>query len=116
MREIKFRYTVKKPNGHIFSETFPLRDIERGYYKSWIKNNSVGAGCEIIKDQYTGLKDKNGKEIYEGDLMAHPAFAKVTILGVSYSYGYFSMGGWDCVRTNFSNGEIIGNIHQPEGE
>lgn len=74
MREIKFRALASKIDG-------------KWHYGSLLENTQHDFDSYIVEDdgtkvlidretagQYTGLKDKNGKEIYEGDILLAPVY------------------------------------------
>ena len=116
MRELSFRIWDKK------EKTMFLSPIEIEHLGSWFDAHLAGAiadtGNKIVM-QYTGLKDKNGKEIYEGDVVrVFQPFNVPTKAIVELNDGCFELKGieltWrDYVKCFVVNHaiEIIGNIH-----
>jgi len=61
VREIKFRVILKSSDGLLSVEYYNLQNISNIYQQSVFQVVSV-----VL---YTGIKDKHGKEIYEGDIL-----------------------------------------------
>ena len=101
-REIKFR-GKRVDNGEWVEGYY--------YYDKFLKIHWIGFDnewCEVIPEtvsQFTGLKDKNGKEICEGDICIVGKHIEV----VEYSSGQYNIGGW-AINFRLNLTEVIGNI------
>jgi len=126
MREIKFRAWDKEMN--------QMTDVKSFHFHQWYVDTDLSMERNSFKNeetdrhilmQYTGLKDKNGKEIWEGDILANRkihrdnfycivesmrggCFFGVTVPGRNHNRPLFNMMNDEGAEYD----EVIGNIYE----
>ena len=110
-REIKFRAWDKK-NKKMLSG-FNAFDVGSDG-QIWM--NQVNVSAQFILMQYTGLKDKSGVEIFEGDIVksTYSGLDKTVIEMHSFCYYLhdYALQSDDSEYYTFNGIEVIGNIHE----
>ena len=123
MRELKFRAWYKPEKKMIYNIQNEFEErIELGMdcFSDYLKND------DFIIEQYTGLKDKNSRKIYEGDIVKFVDLelaikptgvvcfdnAKFFIKDLEFSDGTYHIVDFYDYNIPNRDFEVIGNIHE----
>jgi uncharacterized phage protein (TIGR01671 family) len=132
-REIKFRVWHKNSKEYLklgYSEHDTYRDnlLEISFRPEPIVVSSVFGelderyrDVDVVIEQYTGLKDKNGKEIYEGDILTSNNHHYWEVIWKNWYWAIEINDDWFIEHESniqqmtcavYNTHEVVGNIHE----
>ena len=120
MREVRFRAWDTENKNYLIDGFFIRPDGKVGSYTDRV------LGVDLLVEQFTGLKDKNGRDIYEGDTVSgvdryfiEPVTGVVEFHGMSFVFNGKTKSGQKWLFTVSADNisslyeiEVTGNIHQ----
>jgi len=118
MREIKFNfvYGIDGETETYFTKSFTFAEIEGGDHFDEISDSPLLRDYSILaKRQYTGLKDKNGKEICEGDIVKwgeniETVFYSVDNAAFETETSMLDNESFEVIGNIYENKELLGDI------
>lgn len=118
MRTIKFRVWYSDCQKWLTTNCgrFVIDQTGNLFFK-YIGESELELICDSVIEQFTGLTDKNGKEIYEGDIVnvklrdCYSELFTVVFVDSQARFSFLDKDGIQWLVSSQNEIEVIGNIH-----